>query len=148
MEPSEKVVEKIEQGAFSNLPQLKYTDSQKKRKSKKVEPSAKNGLTAAGKEEIKEIVKASNAEINGSTKPNEAKAPNKPNAPPQIKVANLPVKAHINQYGFIGLGKSELRALGLTVVDTPKAKEKLSADVPIELSSYDSASKILTIKIL
>ena len=154
LEESKKVVEKIESGAYTNLPQLKYTEP----KSKKNNKSTKNPASETLKEDIKEIVKESNHALNADAtdapkpeaKPEapEVKATPEPKVPPQPKVASFPVKAHVNIYGFIGLGKDELRALGLTVINTPKAKNKLSADVPIELTSYDSTAKVLTVKIL
>jgi hypothetical protein len=148
MEPSEKVIEKIESGKFKNL-----------KPKKKVEPSAKNGLTEAVKEEIKEIVKASNTEINNGKAPDapevekkaevekkvEEKAPPEPVKP---AAAAFPIKTTINAYGFIGLSKSELRALCLTVIDTKGEKKKLAAEVPITICDYNPDTKTLTIKIL
>lgn len=137
MEPTEKakVIEKIEQGAFSNLPQLKYTDHKKKgKKIEKAEKAIEPTIQAEGKAHQESDEKA-DAQVK--------KAP-EPKVP---EVAAFPIKSHVNIYGFLGLGKSELRALGLTVVDAKGAKNKLSADVPIELTSYDSTAKVLTVKI-
>jgi hypothetical protein len=149
MEPSEKVIEKIESGAFSNLPQLKFTDSEKSGKSKKNNKSTKQPASDSVKADLKAIVKASNAEINGTAKPDEAKAPKvKVEKAPKSDIAAFPIKTTINAYGFIGLGKSELRALGLTVINQKGVKPKLAAEVPIEISSYDEATQVLTVKIL
>jgi hypothetical protein len=84
-----------------------------------------------------------------ASKPKKEKKPkeSKPKEPAQPKVATFPFSATINPYGFIGLGKAELRALGLTVCEQKGAKQKMPKEVAITVSAWNPEKKGLTIKV-
>ena len=152
MENSEKVIEKIDSGAFKNI---KPQNGKKgKIESKKIEKAEEPASTQGDKNGKANVSSEPKPDAPKVEKPKAEKAPeaSKASEAPERKVANFPVKAHINQYGFIGFNVSICNALNLPINQAPYVKgevhPKLAADVPIELCTYDPATKILSIKIL
>lgn len=84
-------------------------------------------------------------------KPAEAAKPKEPKTP---KVTALPIKTQINQYGFLALGKPDIRAIGLTAFEPPTGAEgkikaqKLAANQNVEIIAVDLEKKTFTVAIV
>ena len=101
MENPEKITQKIE----SDKAKTRVVHEPKKPKSiSKQEGSAHNADQNAADAKVEDAKPAKEKK-----KPRESK----PKEPAKPKVAAFPFQATINQYGFIGLGKSELRGARL-----------------------------------
>ena len=144
MENSEKVIGKIENGDFKNLPQ----------KGKKVEKIKKariqeEGETHQADDEKSGSMATEDAKVEKKSGSKKAKVP--VSKAPENKIANFPVKGAINKFGFIGLSIGICNALSLPVNQNPRVKgqlhPKLSRDINIEFCGYDPATKSLQIKI-
>jgi hypothetical protein len=141
MENPEKIIQKIENGEA----RVRGVNVQP---SKKLAKSVANAEGAAHHEETKKADEQAKAPTSEKVKkPKAQKAPKEPKAPEELKVAEFPFQTTINAYGFIGLGKDELRAIGLSVVEEKGAKEKLKAAVPITFSAWNPEKRELTVKV-
>ena len=90
---------------------------------------------------------ATTPESTKEPKPKKEKKPkeSKPKEPAKPKVAAFPFQTTINAYGFIGLGKGELRALGLVVSE--KGGKKIAKEIPITFSAWNPEKRELTVKV-
>ncbi len=126
---------------------------------KEIIEKIKNGkVTVQGKShkplkpnEKKEDSPGPNPDESESVKPEKPKEPkadepvNETSKPPKIpKVAAFPIDAQINIYGYLGLSKPDLRAIGLTTID---GKGKLTANVKVQIISFNPESKEFIVKI-
>jgi len=155
MENPEKIIQKIESGEVRvrgvHVPEPKEsksiaTQEGSAHNADQNAADAKVGTTVPGTK-VDAQAQAITQESTKAPKPKAQKAPKEPKEPAKPKVAEFPFKPTINPYGFIGLGKDELRALGLSVVEEKGAKEKLKAGVPITVSAWNPETKTLTIKV-
>ena len=140
MEKTEKIVQKIENGEVK-VQGVRMQKKAEKAKTTTVQPEgeAHQANDAKAGTNASDEVKAPKSE--------KEKKPKDPKVPKEPKVAAFPFKATINPYGFIGLGKDELRALGLKVSDEKGAKRKMAKEVSITVSAWNPETKELTIKV-
>jgi len=145
MENPEKIIQKIENGEVK----VKGFELSKK----VVRAKNKSTVAQEGAAHIKDNAKADEQTkaptSEKAKKPKKEKKPkeSKPKEPAKPKVATFPFKTTINAYGFIGLGKDELRALGLIVCEEKGAKQKLANAVPITFSAWNPETRELTVKV-
>jgi hypothetical protein len=154
MEPSEKIIQKIESGDVKVRNQSgKVLNAPKKPKAEKsliqTEGAAHEADDElAGTETTDESAKPDKApkadKLKSSKRQKKAEKPAKEAKP---EPPAFPSEAHINKYGFIGVGVAQLEAMGLQ--RAPKGqKGKLADSVAIEFSAYDAETKTLKIRIL
>jgi hypothetical protein len=151
MENPEKIIQKIEDGEVKVKGfELSKKDVRAKDKSTVAqEGAAHNADQKAADAKVDAQAQAIAQESTKAPKPKKEKKlkESKPKEPAKPKIAKFPFQTTINPYGFIGLGKSELRAIGLSVCEEKGAKKKLAKEVPVTFASWNPDTRELTIKV-